>query len=468
MLAVTNMTQTRSSARLRALALLTTAAAIALTAGCMSDDSNEGALVDDRASKGLPDPPCKGDFREVAGLGIACRLEDGIGWKVRLDDGTTVTTHGQDPEQVVPSLEAIPQRGNYRAPLCTNQNPKGNYHFVAIIAWPSGVTPDMGAGDFRLKIYAANHLIDQAAVKSGSPGADLVFACDTNGFPRVDLVPLSITQSAATFGGIISELRSKGFNKQHEKYVIWYDAPIPPTPPLTVVPCGEATGNIFNNSTPGVSNPNNSGPSYGISYDCDAMLHELSHNIGAVQRNAPHPSYYHCWEEEDVMCYNDGYLEPPGQQLVVNCPKPDSFDCNYDDYFDAAIGAGQGKGPGSYLDTNWNLGACYVRYIVNHLNACRPVMPQLFIEFKPQYFSRRRLVQLTAAANPESSRATQFIVFRDNHPVGRFEGEPGTELEFVDEEKLVPGETYEYRIVGLDAEGEFDSNSNVEQVTISD
>ena len=461
------MQRSRHKGRLWALVLLSGVALGLLSLGCSlnGDDEREGALVetlDERSD--AKEPPCEGDFREVERLGVACRLEDGPGWKVRLDDGATVTTHGHDPRQVVASLEGVPQKGNFRGTLCTNQNPRGNYHFLAILARPAGVAPKATAADLQLKIWEANHAVHGAAVESGSPGADLVFACDGNGFLRVDVVQLALQQSATTFGGIVSELRTKGYDKPNEKYVIWYDSTLPGGWSWI---CGEATGYISASSIAAETNPNNSGPSYAISYSCESLLHELAHTIGAVQRNAPHPGYYHCWDEEDVMCYDDGYLAPPGQKLVTSCQKPDRFDCNHDDYFDAAIGAGQGKGPGSYLDTNWNLGACYVRYVANYNSACRWIAPSTIIKINPQYTIRRGYVQITGVTSAES-RATEFLVYRDNHPVGRFNGETGTELEFVDEDKLVPGETYEYRIVGLDAEGEFDSNSNVEQVTLPD
>lgn len=474
MLVVTKMTRTWPSRRLWALVLLTSAAAIGLAAGCMSDESDrEGALIEEREPVDLPDPPCAEEFREVEGLGDACPLEDGA-WKVRLDDGTTVITHGQDTEEAVLTLKSVPYSGSYRAPVCTQQNPNGNYHFLAIIAWPSDVIRQKDEIDLATDIYEANHTVWQGAKDSGSPGADLVFACTTSSYPiclqgqlclRVDFVPLSFTKAQATFGKIVSELRSKGYVKQNEKYVIWYDADIPPVGQLTVTPCGEATGYAYFDERPIFGNANNVGPSYGISYKCNALLHELAHNLGAVQRNAPQATtWYHCWEEQDVMCYHDGNL-PSGKSIVTNCPgSDDHFDCRHDDYFDAAIGGGQGGRAGSYLDNNWNLGGCYVRFVVNYIGTCLPRL-RVYIDLVT-VFSQRGLIHLKWVADASSSQAVQYIVYRDNHVVGQVKGEPGTEVEFVDDRELVPRATYEYRIVGLNSEGEFDSNSNSEQLTV--
>jgi hypothetical protein len=92
----------------------------------------------------------------------------------------------------------------------------------------------------------------------------------------------------------------------------------------------------------------------------EGMLHEMTHNLGAVQWNAPHstqprgqtqPNYGHCWQGADVMCYVEDAGAAHGmQQDCVGLPGaiPQSFDCGRDDYFNPA------PAPGSYLATHWN------------------------------------------------------------------------------------------------------------------
>jgi hypothetical protein len=92
----------------------------------------------------------------------------------------------------------------------------------------------------------------------------------------------------------------------------------------------------------------------------EGFLHEMTHNLGAVQWGAPHsteppgqqnPAYGHCWEGADVMCYVEDAGAAHG--MVQDCQSlpgaiPESYDCGRDDYFNPS------PAPGSYLATHWN------------------------------------------------------------------------------------------------------------------
>jgi RTX calcium-binding nonapeptide repeat (4 copies) len=115
-------------------------------------------------------------------------------------------------------------------------------------------------------------------------------------------------------------------------------------------------GTVVSDDTPNpAANLNNdSTPEYSLVayYDASIVEHELGHNMGAVQLSAPHSSgAYHCYEQQDEMCYNDGgsYFTNGGQ-IVASCPNDPYylFDCGHDDYYAASPPAG------SYLDTHWN------------------------------------------------------------------------------------------------------------------
>jgi hypothetical protein len=80
-----------------------------------------------------------------------------------------------------------------------------------------------------------------------------------------------------------------------------------------------------------------------------AMLHEITHNLGAVQDSAPNSSFKlsgsqsraHCTDGRDIMCR--GIAKDPFPCRV------EEYDCNKDDYFNV------NPPPGSYLDTHWNV-----------------------------------------------------------------------------------------------------------------
>jgi hypothetical protein len=83
----------------------------------------------------------------------------------------------------------------------------------------------------------------------------------------------------------------------------------------------------------------------------EGFLHEITHNLGGVQRSSEHATLFgHCWDEHDVMCYDDG----SGIGMVNMCPSSastidEAYDCGKDDYYAPA------PAPGSYLATHWNV-----------------------------------------------------------------------------------------------------------------
>ncbi|MEV4754889.1 SH3 domain-containing protein [Micromonospora sp. NPDC049559] len=150
---------------------------------------------------------------------------------------------------------------------------------------------------------------------------------------------------------ITDVLKTRGYNRSDRKYVVWYDAP----------GCGLAYGNGGDDRA-AATNPYNAGPHYAtVGTSCwtwHATAHELLHNLGAVQASAPHGTPYgHCWDDEDIMCYDDGGL--PSGGLVKRCAgaPENQIDCNHDDYFNVSPAAN------SYLATHWNV--AYSLYLID-------------------------------------------------------------------------------------------------------
>jgi hypothetical protein len=119
----------------------------------------------------------------------------------------------------------------------------------------------------------------------------------------------------------------------------------------------EGRGDTTNDDRPDpTTNAANRGPHYSSEpFVLDLFMHEVGHNLGAVQNSAPHSTgASHCWDQQDVLCYNDGgpYFQKGGQLETV-CgdgvlDTVNRWDCNLDDYYNP------NPPPGSYLATHWN------------------------------------------------------------------------------------------------------------------
>jgi hypothetical protein len=147
--------------------------------------------------------------------------------------------------------------------------------------------------------------------------------------------------SVGAFGSSINALISRGYNRPDRNYLMFVDARIY---------CGIGTVRPDSRPDP-AENRNNSGGSYSrVDYGCWSgfvAAHEIVHNLGGVQNDAPNTSGgFHCVDEWDVMCYVDG----PGVVMRFVCPEDEAnlLDCRDDDYFAM-------EPRGSYLSGAWNV-----------------------------------------------------------------------------------------------------------------
>lgn len=294
---------------------------------------------------------------------------DGL-YRVDTGAGRDAYTHGPDPVTRAFSGGDAPAddpfaHGKFgteptRAPVCA-ASATGDYYQQLIYMRPSGAPNRLDqtlANDIYEEFAQMNYALNRDSVASGGPTADYKVLCNAQN----QVVITGVQSSApANFSGVTSALRSLGFNRQNVDYTIFYDGD------PTVPQCG--VGGFFSDESPGANNLNNLGNNHGITWvDCwDGItpMHENGHNQGAVQYNAPRSTGdgAHCFDQVDIMCYNDGGDLDPGFLSACANPAPAGelrrFDCGFDSYFDSAVDVNE-----AYLDDRWNIGSPVNRFVV--------------------------------------------------------------------------------------------------------
>lgn len=232
---------------------------------------------------------------------------------------------------------------------CTGDGTSG-YRVEAIyaIAGPTGARPDrydQVAPVIRSSYapFVEWQYRTSAAETGGDVHVPFVTTPDAGGCTltvRHEVLPSTADDS---FANTISALKARGYTRTDRRYIVWMDGS---------VLCG--IGQVYRDSRPGQFNANNGfNTAFGrTDTGCwgYAEGHEVMHTLGGVQPDAPHGTpNFHCYDENDGMCYDDDGSGPVVMQYL--CPTRDTrlFDCGNDDYFLA------GTPPaGSWLAAHWN------------------------------------------------------------------------------------------------------------------
>lgn len=254
-------------------------------------------------------------------------------------DGNVYCTHGPDPEpegldQFAPVAPASPRASTA---VCDGDGVSGKRYQV-IYVHDGDNRYDRYLQSFRQWSEDASNIFDASARQQGS-SRHVRYVTDPNCNVIVDNVELA-SSDLQSFSATISALKAKGYNRADRKYLIFADA---------TVYCG--IGTVLGDSIKSRNNRNNSGPSYSrVDSGCwggFTAAHEIAHNLGAVQQNAPNKTAgWHCTDESDVMCYKDG---PENMRQVCPSSQENIFDCNKDDYFSIS------PEKDSYLASHWSI-----------------------------------------------------------------------------------------------------------------
>lgn len=183
-------------------------------------------------------------------------------------------------------------------------------------------------------------VVYNSSMASGGTAQKVKFV--TNSDCSLHIGAVALTGDLSNFSNIKTQLRAKGFNQSNRKYIAMVD---------TASNCGY--GDLYPDESAAATNSNNGGNMISAVWrPCwnYGEPHELGHMLGAVQRSAPHATAgYHCWDDNDVMCYKDGTAgSEKFQNICTAAIKNWEYDCRFDDYYTRGAES-------SYLSTHWNI-----------------------------------------------------------------------------------------------------------------
>ena len=271
------------------------------------------------------------------------------------------STHGPDPvTAAAPSPVAAVAAagdwcGNDGAGPGANQVDNGEYRYHAIYAYPadSGSRLSTFGAQFQEDAYGASDVIERQYGRAirfdvGTPcGPGNLDVSEVRlPFTQDQLAALGAAGGAATFNAVTRALQAQGFPVAsndadpatlaplRENFLVWLDGAGPTRS------CGQGTALI--DPTRSDTNLNNLGGKLALIYrqgrgfcGADVVRHEIGHNLGALQPDAPHSDDgVHCNDAfEDTMC---GWDSPKVSSGPFNGIY---FDYGNDDYWDPPQGA---------------------------------------------------------------------------------------------------------------------------------
>jgi len=324
---------------------------------------------------------CPEGVTSKQGIGRVCEMPNGL-LQLEIDRGTGRFTHGADPYLDAVSGDGTDATAGAPAsdPFCVTD--PSEHRVQVTYAHPTG-SGDLAtrAPQLRELVRSANGRLQQELAEFGATGAYRV-ACDGTNITVVDAA-LSIG-TITDFSGVVAALSSRGgtYTNPKVKHWVWYEG-------RTASSGVSGTGHIYDDDDLELENRNNGSPNsistYAVQwghccgsssstgfFGVGTWMHELGHNLGAVQGGgngtvaAPNSTEFsHCNDGLDIMCYADG--SPNSAYSSSVCTDRAHFDCNHDDYFNPSPAAG------TYLATHWNLASCFNRYL--HLSYCQPATP---------------------------------------------------------------------------------------------
>jgi hypothetical protein len=268
-------------------------------------------------------------------------------------------THGPDPAS--PAAPVARATAASTVDWCANTDPaanqlaNGDYRYHAIYVHPADRPSRLAAlgGQLQQDAFDASALLEREYGRAirfdvGTPcGTGQLDISEVQlPFTEAQLAGLAEAAHTATFEAVAAALRERGIpiapndasvdelTALRENFLVWLDGPSPGRS------CGQGTALL--DATRSDTNLNNLGGKLALVFrngsrfcSADVVRHEIGHNLGALQPDAPHTTDgVHCNDAyEDTMCE----LESP--KLVGGPFNGLYFDYGNDDYWDPPQGA---------------------------------------------------------------------------------------------------------------------------------
>ncbi|HYO40420.1 MAG TPA: hypothetical protein VER39_12280 [Nocardioidaceae bacterium] len=244
-----------------------------------------------------------------------------------------------------PGTPNIPGLTSHVAPSCSGTGTDGNRVQVLYVHeedTPSRYSTFLPA--FRNEVANVD---DAFAVSASQTGGErrVRWVHDADCRPVIKSVTVPNGALGSDFDSTIRAVEALGHNQASRKYLMFADAN---------AFCG--IGSMYDDPSPVDNDNDGRAASYSrVDSNCwfsgghhSTAAHELVHNLGGVQPTAPHPTKYgHCFDDWDLMCYDDG-SGIPMQTVCASERQEYLLDCNHDDYFHTSPPAG------SFLAKSWN------------------------------------------------------------------------------------------------------------------
>lgn len=268
-----------------------------------------------------------------------------------IDVGYGLCSHGPDPAPpgVDPLQVAPPVDDNLLtagAPICIGSGSDGP-RVQVVYARAIDVASRLSTyrDSFRQWAMDANFRVQESA---GATGGTRTIRYVHDASCVIDVREAVLTTTGDdSFANMVRDLLNTGFGgRADRKWMVFLDS-------AGWGGCGQ--GSLYTDDRKIAGNAHNVNGGHGVAFngcwDILTSMHELMHNLGAVQPSAPHASAaYHCTDEFDRMCYDDDAGGPVVMTSVCTPQFPADYllDCNHDDYFHTDPPAG------NYLATHFN------------------------------------------------------------------------------------------------------------------